>query len=182
MEYLRLQWDDIEKQCEYLAKEIKKRGIKFDIIVGIARGGWIPARLLSDYLGNYELYTVRVKFYEGVGRRGAKPLIIHPTQFDVAGKKVLLVDDIADTGESLTAAVEHLKDRHSGKITVATLVKKPSSKLVPDLFAMITPAWVIFPWEVKETIRCLSEGKSPEEAAKELKKAGMKKGEREWQK
>ncbi len=179
MEYLRLSWDDIEKQCEYLAKEIRKRGVKFDIIVGIARGGWIPARLLSDHLDNDELYTVRVKFYEGVGRRAAKPLIIHPTQFDVAGKNVLLIDDIADTGESLMAAIEHLKEKHTGSIFVATLVKKPHSKFTPDLFALATNAWVIFPWEVRETVRSLRD-KSPKEAAKELKKAGI--DEKEWRK
>jgi hypothetical protein len=155
MEYLRLSWRDIEEQCKELARRIKERKLSFDLIIALARGGWVPGRLLSDYLGNDELYTVRVKYYAGVGRRREKPLILHPTQFDIAGKKVLLVDDIADTGESLLAAIEHLRQRGAGSIYVATLVKKPHSKVTPDLYVRETSAWVVFPWEVKETIESI---------------------------
>lgn len=164
MEYLRLSWRDIEEQCKELARRIKKRRIDFDIIIALARGGWIPGRLLSDYLDTDELYTVRVKFYEGVGKRAKKPLILHPTQFTIRGKKVLLVDDIADTGESLLAALEHLKERGARGITVATLVKKPYSKVTPDLYVEETSAWVVFPWEVKETLKSLRDKKEIEKA------------------
>lgn len=164
MEYLRLSWRDIEEQCKTLAREIRRRGADFDIIIALARGGWVPGRLLSDYLDNDELYTVRVKFYEGVDKRREKPLILHPTQFTIRGKKVLLVDDIADTGESLLAAVEHLRKRGARQITVATLVKKPHSKVTPDIYVRETPAWVVFPWEVRETIKSLRDGKEIEMA------------------
>ena len=166
MEYLRLSWQDIEEQCKELAREIKNRGVDFDIIIALARGGWVPGRLLSDYLDNDELYTVRVKFYVGVGKRRKEPLILHPTQFTIRGKKVLLVDDIADTGESLLVALRHIRDRGADGIFVATLVKKPHSKFVPDLFVIETPAWVVFPWEVKETIKSLGD-------VEEIRKAGI---------
>ncbi len=178
MEYVRLSWGDIQEQCELLAKRIEEREVEFDIIVGIARGGWVPARLLSDILDNDELYTVRVKFYDDVAKTKEKPLILHPTQFDVAGKKVLLVDDIADTGESLLETIKHLNDRKAGDIFVATLVKKPSSKYTPDLYAMETSAWVIFPWEVRETARSILK-RGAKGDAKELKRAGIKEGELE---
>jgi hypothetical protein len=166
MEYLRLSWGDIEEQCKELAKEIRKRNLDFDIIIALARGGWVPGRLLSDYLDSDELYTVRVKFYEGVGKRGDKPLILHPTQLTIAGKRVLLVDDIADTGESLLAAMKHLRERGARSIFVATLVKKPHSKITPDLYARETSAWVVFPWEVRETAKSLKD-------AGELERAGI---------
>lgn len=155
MEYLRLSWRDIEKQCRELARRIRKRGLGFDVIIALARGGWVPGRLLSDYLGNDELYTVRVKYYAGVGQRKEKPLILHPPELDIAGKRVLLVDDIADTGESLLAAMKHLRERGAGSIFVATLVRKPHSKVIPDLYVRETDAWVVFPWEVKETIESI---------------------------
>jgi hypothetical protein len=178
MEYLRLSWDDIQNQCKILAKKIREKKISFDIIVGIARGGWVPARIMSDILDNDEIYTMRVKFYKSVGETAEKPLILHPTQFDVTGKKVLLVDDIADTGGSLIVAIEHLKERGAGKIFVTTLVKKPSSKFVPDLYVEETRAWVIFPWEVHETIRSIiKKSRNREEAIAELKKAGIKEEE-----
>ncbi|MEE8168727.1 MAG: phosphoribosyltransferase [Candidatus Hydrothermarchaeales archaeon] len=179
MEYMRLSWNDIQKQCEYLAKNIRENKVEFDIIVSIARGGWAPARILSDILDNDELYTVRVKFYEDVGKPRENPLILHPTQFDVTGKKVLLVDDIADTGASLLTVIKHLEERKAGNIFVATLVKKPSSKYTPNLYAMETSAWVIFPWEVRETIRSILKGRSRGDASKELKKAGIKEEELE---
>ncbi len=171
MRYLRLFWKDIEEGCRYLAEEIRKRNVDFDIIIGVARGGWVPARMLSDLLDNDEIYTIRVKFYKSVGKTAEKPLILHPTQFDVTGKNILLVDDIADTGESLMASIEHLKEKKAGKIFVVTLVKKPSSKFTPDIFARETSAWVIFPWEVGETIRDIARGKKKEDAVKEFKKA-----------
>lgn len=174
MKYLRLTWKDIEAQCKELAREIKNRKLEFDLIIGLARGGWVPARLLSDYLSIDELHTVRVKYYSAVAKTMKKPLILHPTQFNIRGKRVLLVDDIADTGESLTIALGHLREKKAGNIYVATLVKKPHSKFTPDLYVKETSAWVVFPWEVKETINCLKE-----KGAKELEKAKISKEEYE---
>lgn len=174
MRYLKLSWEDIERQCLAIAREIKERGVPFDIIVGIARGGWIPARLLSDMLDSDELHTMRVKFYTGIGEVAAKPVILHPTQIDVTGKRVLLVDDIADTGKSLGIAKKHLEERGAGDIFVVTLLKKPHSEVVPDLYVAETDAWVIFPWEVRETVRLiLKKAKSREEAERELARAGL---------
>lgn len=77
MKYLRLSWEDVERQCLALARDIKRKGVPFDIIVGIARGGWVPARLLSDMLDSDELHTMRVKFYTGIGEVAEKPVILH---------------------------------------------------------------------------------------------------------
>ncbi len=174
MKYLRLSWEDVERQCLALARDIKRKGVPFDIIVGIARGGWVPARLLSDMLDSDELHTMRVKFYTGIGEVAEKPVILHPTQIDVSGKKVLLVDDIADTGKSLSMAKKHLEERGAGDIFVVTLIKKPGSEVVPDLYVTETDAWVIFPWEVRETVRLiLRKAKSREEAEEELARAGL---------
>lgn len=174
MEYLRLSWDDIEEQCTVLAKGIEERAVPFDIIIGIARGGWVPARILSDILDNDDIHTVRVKFYESVGKTAKEPLILHPTQIDIEGKDILLVDDIADTGESLIVTTRHLKEKKAENIFVVTLVKKPQSKFTPDLFVRETGDWVIFPWEINETIRDIkARSDSTEELQKEMKKAGL---------
>ncbi len=177
MEYLRLSWQDIEKQCLEIARKIRREKIEFDIIVALSRGGLIPGRLLSDYLANEELYTVRVKFYSGIGETHEKPRIIHPVQIDVRGKKVLLVDDIADTGRSLLLAKQHLEERGCGEVTVATLVKKPKSIVEPDIYIMETNAWVVFPWEVMETARLLAKQHSGEELRKAAEKAGISESE-----
>jgi hypoxanthine phosphoribosyltransferase len=142
MEYIKLTWADIEEQCRALAREIKEQAVPFDVIIGISRGGWVPARLLSDLLDNDEIDTVRV--------------------------------DIADTGGSLAATVEHIKGKGVKSIFVVTLLKKPISKFTPDLFVRETPDWVIFPWEVSETKRNLeAKSDSPDDLQKELEKAGL---------
>lgn len=174
MEYLKLTWADIEEQCRFLAKEIKEQSVPFDVIIGISRGGWVPARLLSDLLDNDEIDTVRVKFYKSVGETAKEPVVLLSTQIDIEDKDILLVDDIADTGESLAATVEHIKGKKVKSIFVATLLKKPISKFTPDIFAKETSDWVIFPWEKSETKRNLeAKIETPEDLQKEMEKAGL---------
>ncbi|MEK6977688.1 MAG: phosphoribosyltransferase [Candidatus Hydrothermarchaeota archaeon] len=176
MKYLRLSWEEIEAACRRLAEGIKERRLEFDIIVGVARGGLVPARILSDMLGNDELQTMRIKFYDAVGRTAERPKILYQPRLEVKGKRVLLVDDIADTGKSLTAAIDHLKGEGAGEVSVAVLAKRPSSSLIPDLCTMETDAWVIFPWEVQETARDIlrRRGKG---AREELEDAGIREEE-----
>ncbi|NOZ82288.1 MAG: phosphoribosyltransferase [Euryarchaeota archaeon] len=174
MKYLRLSWEDIERQCVELARMLKRSKVNAEMIIGISRGGLVPARLLSDLLDNHELHTMRVKFYTGIGKVGDKPVILHPTQVDVTGRSVLLVDDIADSGRSLRTAKEHLEKRGAGEIVVATLMKKPGSVITPDFYVQETDAWVIFPWEARETARLIaSSAESREMAREELRLAGL---------
>lgn len=180
MEYLRLSWRDIEKACTEVAGEIEARGISHYVLIGISRGGLVPLRLFSDHLSSYEISTLAVSFYEDIGKTKKKPKIIYPVQSEIKGRDILLVDDISDTGESLIAAREHLEEKGAKKIVVVTLVKKPHTLLVPDIYAIETSAWVIFPWEVQETIKSIVEKASYRaDAEKELKKAGIKKNEYE---
>jgi hypothetical protein len=178
MDYLRLSWSEIEEDARSLAREIRRRKVPFDLIVGISRGGWVPARILSDMLGREELYTLRIKFYGSIGETLSEPQILHPLPVDISGKDLLLVDDIADTGKSLEVAYRHLKERGAREIFVVTLVKKPSSAFQPDLFRRETTAWVIFPWEVQETIRDIRRrARSEEELNGHLDRAGIRKEE-----
>lgn len=180
MEYLRLSWRDIEKACTEVAGEIETRGISHYVLIGISRGGLVPLRMLSDHLSSYEISTLAVSFYEDIGKTKKKPKVIHPVQTEIKGKDILLVDDISDTGESLIAAREHLEEKGAKKIVVAALVKKPHTLFVPDIYAIETPAWVIFPWEVQETIRLIvDKASNMVDAEKELKKAGIKRNEYE---
>ncbi len=172
MKYLRLSWEEIEAACRRLAEGIKERRLEFDVIVGIARGGLIPARILSDMLGNDELQTMRIKFYDAVGKTTERPTILSP-QLKVKGKRILLVDDIADTGKSLAAATEYLREGGAGAVFTAALAKKPSSCMVPDIYTLETDAWVIFPWEVQETARDILRRREGG-AREELEEAGIR--------
>ena len=155
MEYVKLSWDDIEKLTKKLAEKIKKSRFKFDWIVGISRGGLVPARIISDYFDCPRLAVMRVEFYKSVGKTRDFPRITQPLQVRIKGKNVLVVDDVADTGRSLIVADDHIKRKGAKEIKIATLHYKPVSIFKPDFYVEKTNAWIIYPWEKKETERML---------------------------
>ncbi len=155
MEYIKPSWDEIEEMTKKLTEKIKKSRFKFDWIVGISRGGLVPARLLSDYFDCPRVAIMRVEFYESVGKTKDFPRITQPLQVSVKEKNVLLVDDVADTGRSLVVAKDHIKRKGAKEIMIATLHYKPISIFKPDFYIEETSAWIIYPWERKETERML---------------------------
>lgn len=149
-------WDEIYLKIINLSLMIRRSGLKFDSIVGIARGGWIVARLLSDLLDIADIGSLRIEFYRDVGVHERVPIITQPVSIDVRGKNVLVVDDVSDTGSSLVAAVQHLLDMGSRNIMVATIHVKPWSIFIPDFYIDVTDAWIIYPWESYESIKSLT--------------------------
>ncbi|MGB9854239.1 MAG: phosphoribosyltransferase [Candidatus Bathyarchaeales archaeon] len=174
-------WSKIYRMLLHLAQEIKKDSFKPDIIVGVSRGGWPPARVLSDFLNNPNLANVKVEFYIGVAETKSEPTLMQPVSVNVAGKKVLVVDEVADTGKSLKLIKEHLAKEGATEVKIATIYYKPWSIIAPDYYAKETNLWVVFPWEVKETIKkivkkCREKSKPLEEEMVKLVKAGLSKG------
>lgn len=171
-------WKQIYDMLLALADKINAEGFKPDVIVGVCRGGWPPARVISDLLENAELANVKAEFYLGVGETKGEPVITQPVSTSVLGKKVLVVDEVADTGKSLRLVKEHLMERGAVEVKIATIYYKPWSIVIPDYYEKETSRWIVFPWEVKETIRklfekCKREGKPFEEEKKKLVKAGL---------
>lgn len=160
-----------------LAKEIKSSGYSPEVIVGVSRGGWPPARVMSDLLENPNLANMKVEFYKNIGVTARRPKITQPVTSEVVGKRVLVVDDVADSGHSLRVASKHLQDKGAGEIKVCTLYLKPKSIFKPDYYARTTSKWVIFPWERLEAINLIkrnlrSKGKTPN-VIRELKGTGL---------
>jgi hypoxanthine phosphoribosyltransferase len=171
-------WDQIYNMLLNLADKIRKNGFKPDIIVGVSRGGWPPARVMSDLLGNPNLANVKVEFYLGVAETKGAPVLKQPVSVDVQGKKVLVVDEVADTGKSLKLIKQHITERGASEVKIATVYYKPWSIVKPDYYEGETRRWIVFPWEIKETIqkiakKCKEKGKSIEEDAEKLVDAGI---------
>jgi hypoxanthine phosphoribosyltransferase len=125
-----------------------------------------------------ELANVKVQFYLSVAETKGEPVITQPVSAPVKGKKVLVVDDVADTGKSLALVREHLKKEDATDIKTATIYYKPWSTLTPDWFEKKTSRWIIFPWERKETVRrilekCKKHEKTIEEAKEILANYGL---------
>jgi hypoxanthine phosphoribosyltransferase len=146
-------WNKIYSMLLKQSQCVQSSGFKPDVIVGVSRGGWIPARVLSDLLEKTNLSSVKVEYYVGIGQARSKPILTQRLSVDVAGKKVLVVDEVADSGKSLKLAVAHLVEQGADKVRTAVLYCKPASIFKPDYCAKETSSWVVFPWEIKETIR-----------------------------
>jgi hypoxanthine phosphoribosyltransferase len=171
-------WNEIYDMLLNLAEKIRKNGFKPDVIVGVSRGGWPPARVLSDLLDNPNLANVRAEFYLGVAETKGEPTLTQQVSMKVAGKKVLVVDEVADTGKSLKLVKEHITQRGATEVKIATVYYKPWSIVTPEYYEKETNRWVVFPWEIKETVRKIAEryrekGKPVEEETERLVKAGI---------
>lgn len=176
--YIAPGWDRIYEMLVDLALRIKRSGFKADFIVGVSRGGWPPGRILSDLLENTHTANIKIEFYVGLGETARKPVITQPISEDITGKKVLVVDDVSDTGESLKVAIEHVAQKRASEVKSATVFFKPHSILKPDFYADETSHWIIFPWERLEATKLLiaeahSQGRGQDHVRGILKGCGV---------
>lgn len=140
-----MSWQDIEKAVETLAITIREE-YNPDLIVGIARGGLIPAVRLSHLLNDLSMKVIHIKYYENVNEEKEEPEVSWSDLGKLKGK-VLIVDDVADTGKTLEAAVNNLQDHIEGELKICSIAYKPSSKIKPDYYVYETEKWIVFPWE-----------------------------------
>jgi hypoxanthine phosphoribosyltransferase len=171
-------WEKIYELLLNLANQIREADYKPDIIVGVSRGGWPPARIMSDLLENPKLANVKAEFYLGVAETKGEPIITQPVSVSVKDKRVLVVDDVADTGKSLRLVKSHLEEQSASDVKIATIYYKPWSVVIPDWYELKTSHWIIFPWERKESVRNVvkrfkGEGKTVEEAKEALIHYGL---------
>jgi len=172
-------WDYIHELCIELAEQIESSKYKPDLIVAISRGGWIPGRLMSDLLGKSDIATIKVEHYVDLYKTREKPEITQPLPIDVKGKRILLVDDLADSGSSLKIVMEYLRKQGARDVKICALYFKPWSVVVPDFYARETDAWICFPHETYESIGRLysklrKQGKSRKEIEKKLIEIGIR--------
>jgi len=173
-------WDYIHDLLVRLARKIKQSGFEPDIIVGISRGGWPPARVLSDLLDNPNLANIKVEFYLDIYKTAEKPRITQSVSMPVKGKRVLIVDDVADTGETLKLVHDYLLEEGATEVKICTIYFKPWSIVTPDFYARKTKAWVVFPWAqledcIKIGEKLVDSGMSKEKIREELLKIGFPK-------
>lgn len=145
-------WDQLGHLCFKLGRLINAADKKYDRIVVIAKGGLTWSRVLADYLNIPEIEAVRVKLYRGINKTFKKPEIIQPVKADITGEKILLFDDVADSGQTLEFVKNLLLDQGAKVIDTATLFYKPSSSIIPDFYDHQTDAWIVFPHEIREFI------------------------------
>jgi hypoxanthine phosphoribosyltransferase len=146
-----LGWSEYGELLEELARAVAAHHLKFNLVIGIARGGAPVAMVVSDRLGA-KVDFINVKSYDGIGTR-TKPKILTTITENLRGETVLLVDDIVDQGDTMKTVVEYLKANAPSEIKTAALFTKPWSSIKPDFSLGVVDSWVVFPYERGEVRR-----------------------------
>lgn len=162
----RVSWHQVQKLCLELATKISDAGFVPDVVVAIARGGFVPARLLCDYLGIVELASIRIAHYTAGAHKMERARLAAPLNLDVRGRKVLIVDDVSDTGDTLELARAHIGECGAAEVQFAALHYKRVSRCVPDFYGqeIIRWRWLVYPWAMVEDLGGLLREMSPRPA------------------
>lgn len=155
IEYEVPEWNQIYGMLLEQSEKINKTGYYPDVIVGIARGGVVPANIIADLLSVRQVVSIRLEFYADIAKPDMQPVITQFLNDEVNGKKVLVIDDISDSGQSLKTAKQYLIEKGAVEIKIATLYAKVATQTIPDYVEKITDRWVVFPWEIKETLQSI---------------------------
>ena len=148
-------WERFHDLARGLAFAMHRARFHPELIVAIGRGGYMPARLVSDYLDIYDLTDIRIEHYHGAHmQRVAR--VRYPLATDIAGKRVLLIDDVNDSGDTFETAIQHLREHgEPAQIRTAVLHHKSVSTCRSDFYAeeVTEWRWIIYPWAVMEDLR-----------------------------
>jgi hypoxanthine phosphoribosyltransferase len=139
-----ISWDEFVTLSGQLAEALDKEGV--EVIVGIARAGLLPATLLSCMLRR-ELFPVRVTRRVNDEVHFAAPVWKVPVSPEVAGKVVAVVDEIADTGESLALVADAVRQQGASRVLTACLVRHSWANPAPTFSVITSDEFVIFPWD-----------------------------------
>ena len=147
-------WDETYTLACELVHLIKDSGLGFDIVVAIGRGGYVPARVVCDRMLYNDLTSIKIEHYTMGADSYDEAVIRFPLSTDIQDIRVLVIDDITDTGKTLEQAVEYLAGFRPKSIHTAVLQHKTCSDFVPDFYAeTITEwKWIIYPWAVYEDL------------------------------
>ncbi len=155
-EFRYISWPEYGNLAEALAEKVRSKGKRFDLVVGIARGGLPVAMVVSDHLG-VRIDFINVKSYNGIAKRSA-PRILSTMTEGIKGKDILIVDDLVNQGDTLETVKEYLNQQNPRLLEAAVLFKKPWSKVEPDYYLEVTDKWVVFPFELSEVNRLRAAG------------------------
>lgn len=150
-EFRYISWPEYGNLAEALAEKVRSSGRSYDLVVGIARGGIPVAMVVSDHL-DVKIDFINVKSYNGIAERSS-PRILSTLTGTIAGKKILLVDDLVDHGVTMEIVTKYLNDLGPELIDTAVMFKKPWSKVDPDFYLEVVDKWIVFPFELREVNR-----------------------------
>ncbi|MFM9036586.1 MAG: phosphoribosyltransferase [Actinomycetota bacterium] len=146
-------WEIFGEASRTLAQMVADDNYEPDMILSIARGGLLIGGALGYALSVKNVETMNVEFYTGVDERLEVPRILPPAPdfVDLADAKILIADDVADTGHTLRS-VQQFCEGKVGEVRTAVLYEKPHSVVQADYVWRRTTLWINFPWSDKEPV------------------------------
>jgi hypoxanthine phosphoribosyltransferase len=160
-----LGWAEFGEACRALARQVAAGGYRPDIILAVARGGLLPAAAIAYALDVKNVFTMNVEFYTGVDQRLDFPVMLPPLldAVDVAGARVLVADDVADTGATLKLVIDFCA-AHVADARCAVLYEKPRSIVKCEYVWRRTDRWINFPWSTLPPVVAGRPGREGERA------------------
>jgi hypoxanthine phosphoribosyltransferase len=149
-----ISWNTVYRLAERLSLAILESGYRPEVIVAVARGGYVPARILCDFLDLYTLTSIRVVHYASGARKRPEARVTDSICTDIGHRRILIVDDVSDTGDTYEAAITHLEDFGPAEIRTAVLLHKTTARYQPDFIGrkVVKWRWMIYPWAVMEDL------------------------------
>jgi uncharacterized protein len=148
-----MSWNDLGLGTRELAQAIYDDGYRPDMVLAIARGGMLVAAALGYALGVKNTFTMNVEFYTGIDSRLEVPMILPPVPdlVDFHETRVLIADDVADTGATL-ALVQQFCEGKVAEVRCAVLYEKPRSTVKCEYVWRRTERWITFPWSAQDPV------------------------------
>ncbi|MEU6038054.1 phosphoribosyltransferase [Actinomadura sp. NPDC047616] len=142
-----LTWELFGQASRELAQAVADSGYRPDLILSIARGGLFVAGSLGYALDVKNLHVMNVEFYTGVDQRLDMPVMLPPVPnaVDLSGARVLVADDVADTGATLKLVRDFCAD-HVADVRCAVIYEKPRTMVECEYVWRRTDRWINFPW------------------------------------
>ncbi|MDI3298317.1 MAG: phosphoribosyltransferase family protein [Bacillota bacterium] len=143
-----LSWESVAEAVDRLVRKLPS---DYDALLVVTRGGMVPACLISEKTGMRNILVAAVMFYDDVDRRIEQPTFLQfPPDPFLKGRRILVVDDVWDTGRTVMAVKERVLAA-GGRPEVAVLHYKPSRSLfpdeAPDYYDQVIEEWIVYPWE-----------------------------------
>ena len=149
-----LTWEGFGAATREIAQTVVDSGFEPDWIVAIARGGLPIGGALGYALSMKNIATLNVEFYTGIDERRELPIVLPPilNLVDLENTNVLVVDDVADTGETLKMVIDLLSPSVN-EVRSLVLYEKPRSEVRPYYSWRKTDLWINFPWSDQPPVR-----------------------------
>lgn len=155
----RLSWQAVEELIWKVVADMKLNDYQPDVLIAVARGGLVPARILADYLQEKYVSSLQMGHWDAQAQLQEEPMLVFPLpEIDLKGKRVLVVDDVCDEGRTMEQVRDYLAAR-GAEISTFVLVSKADSRFMADYCPKILDEWrwVLFPWSKHEDLLAFTE-------------------------